>query len=341
MSAGTATGTARAMRRELLRRLSDGGFHSGEELGASLGLSRAAVWKHIQALQQDGIGIESVHGKGYRLQAAVELLDGARILACLPEALRARLRLEIFDDIASTNEYLMRHRNRDNPRLPQVCLAERQSAGRGRRGRSWQSPYATSLACSLLWRFETGAQALAGLSLAVGVCVAELLRRLGAPEVCLKWPNDLVWRRYKLGGILIEIAGDAAGPCDAVIGIGLNTHNRGQPEMRQVDQPWLDLASIVPACRISRNELAAGLIESLCRRLPEFEARGFGAFADAYAACDALYRAAVTVASGNERLQGVADGVDNDGSLRLQTAGGLEFVRSGEVSVRQIDAGKT
>jgi BirA family transcriptional regulator, biotin operon repressor / biotin---[acetyl-CoA-carboxylase] ligase len=149
-----------------------------------------------------------------------------------------------------------------------------------------------------------------------------------------------VWRHYKLGGVLIEIAGDAAGPCAAVIGIGINTHNRGQPSMRHVDQPWTDLAGIVPGCGISRNELAAGLIGSLCGRLPEFEARGFAAFADAYAAYDALYRAEVTVSNGNRRLQGVADGVDNDGSLRLQTGAEVELIRSGEVSVRRDGSGK-
>jgi BirA family biotin operon repressor/biotin-[acetyl-CoA-carboxylase] ligase len=329
-----------AARRQLLRQLSDGEFHSGENLGASLGLSRAAVWKHIQALQQDGVAVESVHGKGYRLAAKIELLDVDAISTRLSAPVRARLRLEIFDDIESTNEYLMRaHRAGDcaDPGSVRVCLAERQNAGRGRRGRAWQSPYATSLACSLLWRFEAGAQALAGLSLAVGVCVADLLQRMQSAEVRLKWPNDLLWRHYKIGGILIEIAGDAAGPCDAVIGIGLNISNRqsAPASMAKVDQPWMDLASITPGCgNISRNELAAGLIESLCQGLPEFETRGFAAFADAYAGYDALYTQPITVINGNQQLQGIADGVDNDGSLRLKTSAGVEHIRAGEVSVR-------
>jgi BirA family biotin operon repressor/biotin-[acetyl-CoA-carboxylase] ligase len=328
---------AAAARRQLLRELSDGEFHSGEDLGASLGLSRAAVWKHIQALQQDGVAVESVHGRGYRLPAKIELLDGDSIGDRLSAPVRARLKLEIFDDIESTNEYLMRAKERAEPRSVRICLAERQSAGRGRRGRAWQSPYATSLACSLLWRFEAGAQALAGLSLAVGVCIAQLLQRMQLTEVRLKWPNDLLWRHYKIGGILIEIAGDAAGPCDAVIGIGLNVSNRrsASASMAKVDQPWMDLAGITPGCgNISRNELAAGLIESLCHCLPEFEARGFAAFADAYAGYDALYTQPVTVINGNQRLQGIADGVDNDGSLRLKTAAGVEKIRAGEISVR-------
>jgi BirA family transcriptional regulator, biotin operon repressor / biotin---[acetyl-CoA-carboxylase] ligase len=330
------------MRRQLLQQLSDGKFHSGEDLGADLGLSRAAVWKHIQTLQQDGIAVESVHGKGYRLAAKIELLDAGAINTRLSAQLRANVQLEIFDDIESTNEYLLRAKHREQPRTPRVCLAERQSAGRGRRGRDWQSPYATSLAFSLLWRFEAGAHALSGLSLAVGVCVADLLQQMQLPEVRLKWPNDLLWRQYKIGGILIEIAGDAAGPCDAVIGIGLNISNRESLAgvMAKVDQPWLDLASIVPAGEhagnISRNELAAGLIESLCRRLPEFEARGFAAFAGAYAGYDALYARDVTVINGNQRLQGTADGVDNDGSLKLKTAAGLTNIRAGEVSVRSL-----
>jgi BirA family biotin operon repressor/biotin-[acetyl-CoA-carboxylase] ligase len=327
-----------AARRQLLRQLSDGEFHSGEDLGVSLGLSRAAVWKHIQALQQDGVEVESMHGRGYRLAAKIELLDADSIAARLSAPVRARLKLEIFDDIESTNEYLMRSKGHADLRSARVCMAERQSAGRGRRGRARQSPYATSLACSLLWRFEAGAQALAGLSLAVGVCVADLLRHMRLTEVRLKWPNDLLWQHYKIGGILIEVAGDAAGPCDAVIGIGLNVSNRqsAPASMAKVDQPWMDLASMAPGCgNISRNELAAGLIESLCRRLPEFETRGFAAFADSYAGYDALYTQAVTVINGNQLLQGVADGVDNDGSLRLRTEGGVELIRSGEVTIRR------
>jgi BirA family biotin operon repressor/biotin-[acetyl-CoA-carboxylase] ligase len=168
--------------------------------------------------------------------------------------------------------------------------------------------------------------------------VADLLRHMRLTEVRLKWPNDLLWQHYKIGGILIEVAGDAAGPCDAVIGIGLNVSNRqsAPASMAKVDQPWMDLASMAPGCgNISRNELAAGLIESLCRRLPEFETRGFAAFADSYAGYDALYTQAVTVINGNQLLQGVADGVDNDGSLRLRTEGGVELIRSGEVTIRR------
>ncbi|HEY3487601.1 MAG TPA: biotin operon repressor, partial [Gammaproteobacteria bacterium] len=145
------------IRRQLLHQLSDGDFHSGEALGTNLGLSRAAVWKHIRTLQEDGLAIESVHGKGYRLGARIELLDAAEITAQLPSALREQVVCEIFDELESTNGHLLQQRERQNPRLPRVCLAERQTAGRGRRGRIWQSPYATSLAFSLLWRFESGA----------------------------------------------------------------------------------------------------------------------------------------------------------------------------------------
>ncbi|HEY3487180.1 MAG TPA: biotin--[acetyl-CoA-carboxylase] ligase, partial [Gammaproteobacteria bacterium] len=187
---------------------------------------------------------------------------------------------------------------------------------------------------------------LGGLSLAVGVCVAELLHAFELPQVRLKWPNDLLWENYKIGGILIEIAGDASGPCDVVIGIGLNINNRQAGDvMRTVDQPWTDLASISADTNnrlISRNAVAAGLIESLCRRLPEFEAQGFAAFAEAYYAYDALRTTAVVVSGGNENLEGIADGVDHEGCLRLKTAdGGLRQIRSGEVSLRIAAAGKS
>ncbi|HEX7025963.1 MAG TPA: biotin--[acetyl-CoA-carboxylase] ligase, partial [Gammaproteobacteria bacterium] len=225
-------------RQKLLRHMADMQFHSGESLGQALGLSRAAVWKHMQALQADGLVCEAVHGKGYRLSVPVEPLDSGVIRLALSSSHADALELIVLDETDSTNGHLLARAVQRPPHVL-VCLAEQQTAGRGRRGRSWQSPYGTSLALSLMWRFEAGAAALAGLSLATGVVVAESLEQAGAAGLQLKWPNDLVWQGRKLGGILLEVAGDVTGPCYVVIGIGLNIATEtGHAAMQSVDQPW-------------------------------------------------------------------------------------------------------
>lgn len=324
-------------RQKLLRHMADMQFHSGESLGQALGLSRAAVWKQIQALQADGLVCEAVHGKGYRLAIPVEPLDPRIIQSALPQACADSMELIVLDETESTNGYLLAkavHR----PQHTQVCLAEHQTAGRGRRGRQWQSPYGTSLALSLLWRFDAGAAALAGLSLATGVAVAECLEQMGAADLQLKWPNDLVYRDRKLGGILLEVAGDVAGPCHVVIGIGLNiVTDRGHTGMRTIEQPWINLAELLPdGPPPSRNRLAAGIITALLEMLPRFEAQGFGWLVDAFRRRDALYGREVLLERGNDRLSGRAMGVADNGALILEHGGQREIVFSGEVSVRAV-----
>jgi BirA family biotin operon repressor/biotin-[acetyl-CoA-carboxylase] ligase len=325
-------------RQKLLRHMADMQFHSGESLGQALGLSRAAVWKQIQALQADGLVCEAVHGKGYRLAVPVEPLDPQVIQSALPQVCADSVDLIVLDETESTNGYLLARAVR-RPQHAQVCLAEHQTAGRGRRGRQWQSPYGTSLALSLLWRFDAGAAALAGLSLATGVAVAECLEQAGAAGLQLKWPNDLVYGDRKLGGILLEVTGDAAGPCYVVIGIGLNiATGSGHAGMRVVEQPWVNLAELLPDGRLpSRNRLAAGIIAALMEMLPEFEARGFGPLADAFRHRDALYEREVWLERGNDRLRGRAMGVADNGGLILEHGGRREIVFSGEVSVRTVE----
>lgn len=322
-------------RQKLLRYMADLQFHSGESLGQALGLSRAAVWKQIQALQVDGLVCEAVHGKGYRLTVAVEPLDAGLIQSALSGQYADNVDLDVLDETESTNGYLLTkavHR----PQRVQVCLAERQTAGRGRRGRAWQSPYGTSLALSLMWRFEAGAAALTGLSLAGGVAVAEYLEQAGAVGLQLKWPNDLVCRNRKLGGILLEVAGDVAGPCYVVIGIGLNIATEsGHADMRAVTQPWINVGELLPDGQPpSRNRIAAGIINALLNMLPRFEAQGFGGIAGDFRRRDALYGREILLQRGNDQLSGLAMGVADNGGLILEHAGKREIIVSGEVSVR-------
>lgn len=325
-------------RRKLLVLLTNGRFHSGNALGHQLGLSRAAVWKQIQTLQQEGLRIEAVKARGYRLLTPVELLEHELISAALPQKLRQRINLFVFDELDSTNRYLMEAgRMPESKRIP-VCLVEKQRAGRGRHGRSWQTPYASAIAMSLRWRFEADAGSLAGLSLATGVVVTDVLERMGLSSLQLKWPNDVVAGDKKLGGILIEIAGDAAGPCDVVVGIGVNVCNSGTEQavaMPRIEQPWTDVLTLLNGERlISRNQLAARLIEALIESFTVFGEQGFAPFQDHFNRRDALAGKKVCVLQAGGEKTGIACGVNGSGGLLLRSGNSTTTITSGEVSVR-------
>ena len=321
---------------ELLRLLADGAVHSGEELAAALDVSRAAVWKRLQQLEEWGIALEARAGSGYRLQSAMDLLDVAVIRKRLPQAARDMLRnLEVHGSLASTSDRLLAVTDLPGGRFD-ACLAEFQSAGRGRRGRQWVAPFASGLCLSLNWSFRDAPAALGALSLAAGVAALRALVRTGFGGLSLKWPNDIVRGDGKLGGILIDLRGEAAGPAYVVVGIGINVRlPRAARERLAADGvEAMDLASLgtLPA----RSELAALLIAELAQALVEFGARGLAAFADEWSRADTLAGCPVRVLQGGQALEGVARGVDGDGALLLEVAGTRRRILSGEVSVRPV-----
>jgi BirA family transcriptional regulator, biotin operon repressor / biotin---[acetyl-CoA-carboxylase] ligase len=319
---------------ELVRRLADGDCHSGEALARELGISRTAVWKGLRrATARYGLKIQSLPGQGYRLERAMELLDGEQIRSAMSAHGRARLAgLEIHDQIDSTNQRLMALAAGPLP-SGSVCLAEHQSAGRGRRGRTWVSPFAGGLCLSLLWRYPLGPGALGGISLAAGAVVAGVLERLGVRGVGLKWPNDLLWQRRKLGGLLLEVAGETQGPSRLVVGLGLNlVMEVGSGE--GIDQPWVDLREALAGRVPGRNRLAAALIEALLGMLADYGGSGPAPWLDEWARFDLPRGQPVRVEQGERTLVGEYLGIDPDGVLRLMTAEGLVRVGAGEVSLR-------
>lgn len=318
--------------RDVLLRLADGATCSGAALARDLGVSRAAVWKQIEALRAAGVPIEAEGGRGYRLAHALQLLDADAIRAALPRPVAARWPgIEVHWQLDSTSSELQRCASG----LPSgsVVFAERQSAGRGRRGRSWLATPAMGLTFSLLWRFEHGFAALAGLSLAVGIAVAEALRACGAAGIALKWPNDVQHEGRKLAGILVELGGEFLGPCHAVIGIGLNVRLPDQARAR-AGQPVADLAEACGSSVPDRNTLAAALLAALAEVLELFGREGFAAFAARYAALDALAGRALTVQAGSGSFRAQALGVDARGALRVERDGTQLLLDSAEVSVR-------
>jgi BirA family biotin operon repressor/biotin-[acetyl-CoA-carboxylase] ligase len=326
----------RALLQHLIR-----GPASGDALAKAAGQTRAAVWKRIEALRQAGVGIAAQAGRGYALTQPLDLLDPAAIRAALPAAGAARIAdLEVAWSIDSTNSELLRRRGLEAG--AQVLLAERQTGGRGRRGRAWASPLAAHLYLSVARGFSGGLARLGGLSLIAGVAVAEALHALGFNAVRLKWPNDIVVvgtsGLRKLGGLLIEGSGEHAGPARAIIGLGVNVR---MPESaaREIDQPWCDLAGLAAESAHElpdRNAITAMVLAQLLPALDRFDAEGLAPFLPRYAALDALAGQAVILHSTGAPQSGTALGVADDGALRLRLdADGREHrVHAGEVSVR-------
>ncbi len=315
--------------RALLQRLAEGPL-SGDRLAAELGLTRAAVWKRIDALRQAGVEIDAQPGQGYALARPLDLLDEASICQGLPPDVRAQLEsLTVRWTLDSTNTALLAE-------IPpkqgvRVLLAERQQGGRGRLGRPWASPLAANLYLSLDRQFEGGLARLAGLSLVAGIAAAEALREVTGLDIRLKWPNDLWLDGRKLGGLLVEGGGEHGGPARAVIGLGLNVR---MPEAfgRDIDQAWIDLAA---RCEPpSRNTLVAALISAWVPALEAFDREGLASFLPRWQALDALVGQRIRVINGNQVWDAEALGLASDGGLRVRDGQGERTVYSGEVSVR-------
>ena len=320
--------TLTPVRQTLITLLSDGQFHSGEQLGEQLGISRAAVSKHMTALKELGLDLFSLTGKGYRLAVPMALYDEAQLQALAPMA-----PVHCFPVIDSTNQYLLERVNQ--LQSGESCLAECQTAGRGRRGKPWVSPFGCQLILSMYWRLEQGMAAAMGLSLAVGVAVVQALESLGYPGVELKWPNDLYYQGRKLAGILVEMSGSAGASCNLVIGVGLNLAMPAR-EGERIDQAWSELRHIQPEL-VDRNLLAARMLGHLQQAMLTFEQQGLSHFVDDWNRLDHFAGRPVRLLMGEQEIRGIARGIDDRGALRLETSEGIKFYLGGEISLRRGD----
>ncbi|MGH8727314.1 MAG: biotin--[acetyl-CoA-carboxylase] ligase [Burkholderiales bacterium] len=312
----------------ILRHLSDGEFHSGEAIAASLGVSRANIWYALKNVGQAGVALRRVRGRGYRLAGPIDWLDADQVARELGEE-SALFRIEILDTADSTNTRVL---DRVNAPHGLVIAAEWQLAGRGRLGRPWHSALGDALTFSLLWRFPQGAGSLAGLSLAVSVAVVRALVRAKVSGLMLKWPNDILWRHRKLAGILIEIAGDAVGPASAVIGIGINV-KLSSTTKAQIDQAAGDLGQA--GCTMKRSALLACVLSDLADVLRLFSVEGFGPFAPEWQRLHAYHEKRVTLKMPDgSAIAGKIAGAANDGSLMLETKSGMRRFYGGEISFR-------
>jgi len=319
--------------KKILMLLSDGQFHSGTTLAEALCVSRSAICKQFKGLSELGLQYSAVSGRGYRLEYPLELLDLTTISQGLSQEHQHLISsIEIHDSINSTNSYLVDYAQQQ-PKSRAVCFAEHQSAGKGRRGRTWVSPYGNNLYMSILWRFQQGGiAATAGLSLAVGVAVIRALRQHHIHDVGLKWPNDIYSQGKKLGGILIEVSGETDGPCSAVIGLGLNLFLPAS-EAQTITQAWTDLSNVNGTESISRNQLATSLLSHILEIVNGFETIGIQAYLDEWRNYDCLQGQTATLYIGQQHIDGIVEGIDNNGLLLIKrTDGTIQAFASGEVS---------
>jgi BirA family biotin operon repressor/biotin-[acetyl-CoA-carboxylase] ligase len=325
----------------LLRLLADGEFHSGEVLAQQLGISRASVSNALRGVENYGLKLYSVRGRGYCLNNPPQWLDTQCILGYMGERGK-NFRIEILDCAASSNTLLLQRAKLDvaNGGAPggSVLAVEWQSGGRGRLGRTWHSGLGNALTFSLLWRFDCGLSALSGLSLAAGVALIRALRVFGIASAKLKWPNDVLSDKGKLAGILIEAQGDMLGPSVVVIGIGLNLSLQHQI-LRQIGQPVTSLAdmqvgeSAVP----ERNHLLAVILLELDGVLREFAAHGFAALRAEWQNYHGMQGQPVQVLlPDGSRVDGIVRGVTEDGALELETMREIRRFNVGEVSLRSV-----
>ena len=327
-----------ANKKLLLQVLADGKFHSGTELAEQIGLSRSAIWKQLNGLEEQGIAISAVNGKGYRLHTPLELLDKSHIYSLLNTETRQCLsELEIHDQIDSTNRYLVALCNANPETSAVCCVAEQQTAGKGRRGKQWVSPFGSNIYASIAWQFQGGPASLSSLSLAIGVAVINALKIHGIHDAGLKWPNDIYWQQRKLGGILVEVSGESDGPCHAVIGLGINLY-LAEYDGAQIQQDWVDINEILGnSHQLSRNQLLATLLEQLIAVASHYTPTSFAQYRDQWRQFDCMQGQQVSLFMGNTKINGTVLGINDEGLLLLQTeTGQTQIFASGEVSFRRL-----
>jgi len=324
---------AKAIREHLIKALATGEFISGQNLGEQLDISRTAISKHIKALTEMGLDIYSVTGKGYKLAHSLSLLNQSKIISGLQKEVLLP-EVEVHSLIDSTNSYLLR-------RLPnqlsqgQVCLAEFQSAGRGRRGRQWISPFGSQIYLSMYWYLEQGLSAAMGLSLVTALAVSDAIYDLTDIQVQLKWPNDVYLEGVKLAGILIDLEGQALEPSHSVIGIGLNL-DMPEEAAAKIDQKWTDLQSHSER-KIDRNVLCSKLIHHLLKRLHQHQNEGLVSMLEEWNLQDYYLNKRVKLLTGERVTKGICRGVNSQGALLLEIDGHAKPIYGGEVSLRGVE----
>jgi BirA family biotin operon repressor/biotin-[acetyl-CoA-carboxylase] ligase len=323
--------------KKLLGILQDNQFHSGEFIGKQLRITRAAVWKLIQSLQELGFEIEGISRRGYRLVHPFSFLS----LTTIKKKLRAETNnqfklIELMDQIDSTNTYLLQ-RMYEYSKTPRICLAEQQLHGRGRRDRHWHSPFGQNIYLSILWRMDSR-EYFHTLPLVVCLSIIKTLEDFSIPtKPQLKWPNDIYVEGKKLGGVLIETHSEVNENTQAVIGIGLNVNMMNAPK-KMINQPWISLLQIFNKV-LDRNVLVSRIIENCVTYLELFQRHGFNYFKNLWNQYDICSNQFLKIQCHDLTLEGLGQGVDQYGRLQISISKHKKMnISAGEI-VSQIKNG--
>jgi BirA family biotin operon repressor/biotin-[acetyl-CoA-carboxylase] ligase len=299
---------------KVLEILNDGALHAGSDIAQSLTISRAAVWKVIQRLKKYDVDIKSQH-QGYQLSSPLIPFDKAKIERLLEPA---KIILEIFETIPSTSEYLQ---NKASSKNITFCLAEYQSKGKARLGRTWASPFGRNIYCSFRYVFNKDISEMAGLSLVVSILTVQALESINPTlKLLLKWPNDIYVNNQKMGGILIELMAEANGNCTAIISMGLNI-NMKDCDLKNIGQPWTSLEHVLDE-NFDRNVVVARIIQSLLDGMAIFHEKGIEPFLLKWKQYDLLENQKISINIGKEVRSGIVRGINDHGYLLLENAAG-------------------
>jgi BirA family biotin operon repressor/biotin-[acetyl-CoA-carboxylase] ligase len=320
-----------SVKESLIEQLATGQFISGQALGDKLGISRSAVSKHIAGLASMGLDVYRVTGKGYRIAEPLVLLNSTTIQQAMLTNYYPPI-IEVKSMLDSTNDYVLQKISQPLQQ-GQVCLAEHQKAGRGRRGRQWVSPFGSHVYLSMYWYLEQGMSAAMGLSVVAALAVSDAIKSLYHINVSLKWPNDIYIDGKKLAGVLIDLEGQALEPCHSVIGLGINV-NMPQVSAEVIDQPWTDLQTHCQQ-KIDRNILTAKLIDCLLVRLIEHREQGITNMLTDWQKADSFLDKKVRLITGVKETLGWCRGINSQGALLLEVNGAIKVIYGGEVSLRE------
>ena len=319
---------------KLLHALNDGSCQSGTALGNLLSISRTAVWKQIKHLIELGVPIARHLNRGYKLASPLTLLNENSIRQHLQSHdFNPQLDFHLFASIDSTNKFL---KLCPSTHSIHVALAELQTAGRGRFGREWYSPFGENIYCSSRWHFNGDLSRLSGLSLVVSLSIMAALEEIGLHEnIHIKWPNDILWKNKKLCGNLIEVIAESNHAADIIIGIGINVNsNTNNHKDALPDKPWCSLHDITGEL-FDRNMIIANLLIHLNRFLAEFMQHGFSPFISKWQLVDYLKDQMITVSQPLGLLRGRANGVNEIGQLILIDAQKIiHCLSSGDTSLQ-------
>lgn len=317
---------------QLIEILADGQFHSGQQLANQLGVSRTAINKHIGKLDQLQLDVFRVHGKGYRLAKPLQLLRYEKLKQGIKEEQSGLYVKRVTSSTHDDLKQLLKDAPANTLAAGTCVLAEMQTKGRGRRGRAWSSPFGSNLYASFFWPLEDGLNSALGLSVAVGIRLAELLQQAGIEGVSVKWPNDVYIQGAKVAGILIELEGQPTGEGHAFIGIGVNLQMPAHI-VEQIDQPFTDIQSHLTEA-VDRHQWAVRIINGMREALANFSRDGLADLVPVWRELDHFYGKPIRVILGQHEQIGIGQGIDNHGALLVRQDNGLKRYFGGEISIR-------